>query len=153
MLLGRLGLFRLDERGRFWRFRYLENDVFIYPLMCCFAMGDVIYGVDLSGEVTPVIARDAIVACFKDAHREVIDSLHEDTKWESDDERENFSNMKIGDLIKNAFKETGVDYDNPDKDDLVLVLDKLAKLASGFRSPEIIKRHYGEMKRLVDAIK
>ncbi len=115
-------------------------------------MEKTIYGVDLSKKVTPIKVRDAITVCFKHAHKEILDMLDEYTEWESDKEREKFRSLKIELLVKNAFKEANVDYNNPKKEELIEVLDNLAKLASQFRKPEIVEKHYNEIKQLIDKI-
>lgn len=116
-------------------------------------MNKKIYGVDLSKGVTPIIVRDAIIVCFEYAHKEILDMMDDYTRWESDEERKKFRNLKVKMLVKNAFKEANVDYDNPGKEELIRVIDRLAELASEFRKPEIIEKHYNEIKGLISMIK
>ena len=115
-------------------------------------MGKLIYGVNPSKKITPIMIRDAIGVCFRKAHKEVLDLMDEFTEWKSDEEREKFRNLEIEMLIKNAFKEANVDYNNPTKEELIRVLDNLAKLASAFRKPDIVGKHYHEMKQLLDKV-
>ena len=110
------------------------------------------YGVDFSKKITPIVVRDAIVTCLKQAHKEILDLMDEYAEWESEEERERFRDFEIELIVKNAFKEANVDYNNPRKEDLIKVLDSLAKLASRFRKPEIIRKHYNEIKQLIERI-
>ncbi len=43
--------------------------------------------------------------------------------------KRNVKNFEIELIVKNAFKEANVDYNNPRKEDLIKVLDSLAKLS------------------------
>ncbi|MFW9876322.1 MAG: hypothetical protein ACFFG0_24775 [Candidatus Thorarchaeota archaeon] len=108
-----------------------------------------IYGIDLSKKITPIMVRDAIAICFKQAHKEVLDLMDEYAEWSSESEREEFRNLQIELTIKNAFKDENVDFTNPKKEELINVLDNLAKLASMFRKPDIIEKHYNEIKQLI----
>lgn len=112
----------------------------------------IVYGVDTSRKVTPVMVRDAIMVCFKKAHKEVLDTMDEYAKWESEKERKNFRNMNIELIIKSTFEETGEDFDHPSKEGLVRVIEKLADYAVGFREPAIIKKHYKEIIKLIKKI-
>lgn len=111
-----------------------------------------IYGVDLSKKITSLMVRDAIIICFKQAHKEVLDLMDEYMKWESEAEREEFRNLEIELIVRNAFKEAGVDFNNPTKEDFPRVLNNLAQFALRFRKPEIIQKHYNAIERLVDKI-
>jgi hypothetical protein len=113
-------------------------------------MSEIIYGIDLSEKITPLMVRDAIIICFKQAHKEILDMMDECTEWESDEEREKIRNLEIMSIIKNAFKESGVDFNNPTKDNLIKVMDNLAKFALRFRGTDIIAKHYGEIKQILD---
>ena len=35
------------------------------------------YGVDFSKKITPLMARDAIIVCFRQAHKEILDLMDE----------------------------------------------------------------------------
>ncbi len=115
-------------------------------------MNDILYGVDLSKKITPLMARDAIFKCFKQAHKEVLDLMDEFSEWKSDEERNKFRDLAIDFQIKNIFKDVGADFDNPAKPDLYKVLDKLAEAGSQFRKPEIVNKHYDEIKKILEKI-
>lgn len=115
-------------------------------------MDETLYGVDLSKGVTPEIAKDAIVACFEAAHKEILDMDDEYVEWESPEKREKFRDMQIEARVKNAFEEAGISYDAPTKEGLLKVLDVLAKMAKEFRKPDVVERHYNEVKGIIDKI-
>ena len=107
------------------------------------------YGIDLSKKITPIMVRDAIIICFEQAHREVLDLMDEYAEWSSESERKEFRNLQIELTVKNAFKDANVDFTNPNKEALINVLDNLATLAAMFRKPDIIEKHYNEIKQLI----
>ncbi|MFH0956965.1 MAG: hypothetical protein V1813_03810 [Candidatus Aenigmatarchaeota archaeon] len=113
-------------------------------------MGKKIYGVDLSEKITPMMVRDAIIICFRDAHREVLDELNRKRSSDSEAEIEGLKKVQIDLIVRSAFEDVKADFSNPTKEDIVKVLGELAKFASRFRKPEIIKRHYNEIMRLVE---
>jgi hypothetical protein len=115
-------------------------------------MGKVVYGVDLSEKITPTIVRDALIRCFILAHKEIIDTMDEFTEWKSEKEREKFKNMQGEFVVEKAFDDAGVDFESPTKEGLIKVIDALMEYASNFRKPEIIKKHYGEIKQLIDKL-
>jgi len=116
-------------------------------------MKKIIYGVDLSKKITPLLVRDAIFKCFISAHKEVLDMTDELANWKSKKERENFRNLKIELIIKNVFHEVGANYNKPSKEDLLKVLGGLVELASKFRNPEIVKKHQDEIMFLINKLK
>jgi hypothetical protein len=120
--------------------------------MCDTICGKV-YGVDLDKEVTSLEVRDALLECFTQAHAEVMQEMKEYHKFDSDEEFEKMKKMNITMLIKSIFGDLGFNFDNPSKTDLVKVMDKLAEYADNFRSPEIVKKHYDEMMRVINKLK
>ncbi len=113
-------------------------------------MGRIIYGVDLSKKITPIMARDAMIECFTQAHKEVLDTMDEFAEWESEKERQKFKKMEGGYVVKKAFDDAGVDFKNPTKDGLIKTMNELARYASNFRKPYIIRKHYNEIKLILD---
>ena len=115
-------------------------------------MAQVIYGVDLSKKITPVMVRDAIIRCFVLAHKEILDTMDEYAEWESEEERKKFKEMEGEYVVKKAFYDAGADFKNPTKEDLIKILSVLAEYSSNFRKPEIIQKHYAEIKQLTDKL-
>ena len=112
-------------------------------------MGEMIYGVDSDGEITPIIVRDAIVRCFKDAHKEILNEKNKHHEYESESEQETLEHMQIELIIMSAFDDAQEDFENPTKEGIKKVLNLLAEFASKYRKPEIIKKHYNEIMKLV----
>ncbi len=115
-------------------------------------MGETIYGIDLSEKITPIMVRDAIIRCFLQAHREVLDQMDEFAEWKNDEERDHMRSIEVKTIVQTAFRENDADFDNPTKEGLIKVIDHLAKFAAQFRKPEIIQKHYGEIKKLIDKL-
>ena len=102
-----------------------------------------IYGVDTNKEITPKMIRDAIIDCFNEAHCK-------DSGIDSEDK--NITKDYCRYLVKKAFSETGGDFYNPSKSDLLKVMDNLSEFSKNFRNPEIIKKHYQEIQSLLNKI-
>jgi hypothetical protein len=72
--------------------------------------------------------------------------------FESKEEFEKFKRLDVEYLIKSIFTENSASFDGPTKEELLLVVNKLAEIARNFRSPAIIKKHYSEIKQLIDKL-
>lgn len=115
-------------------------------------MNKIIYGVDLSGEVTPIMVRNAIIKCFFNAHKSELDQLRNGHDAISDAEFEKIEQMDVILMIKKYFGDVGGDYDNPTKESILQVLDKLKEFAGNFRDQEVIGQHYQEIMQLVEKL-
>jgi hypothetical protein len=113
-------------------------------------MSKCIYGVDPSKKVTPIMVRNAIIRCFQNAHKEVLEDMNKNKEFNTDQERKNFERIQVDLIVRDMFDEVGDDFENPTKEGITKVLDKLAAFASRYRKPKIIKRHYNEIMRLVN---
>jgi predicted transcriptional regulator YheO len=108
-----------------------------------------IYGVDLSGKITPVQVRDAIIKCFSQAQEELIEYMRETTEVKP----EKIEKMYVDSIIEKAFAEVDGDFKNPTKETLIQVVMKLKIYAAGvFRDSKIIEKHAGEIKQLIDKL-
>jgi hypothetical protein len=107
-------------------------------------MNNLVYGVDISQEVTPAQVRDALVECFNQAHCEMV---------ELGDSDEVLSKEYCKSIVKNAFKKVGGDFEIPTKDKLGEVVGHLAKFSETFRNKEVIEKHAGEIADLVGRLK
>jgi len=106
-------------------------------------MAKKIYGVDLDQKVAPLIARDAVIECFRQAH--CVDS-----GIAADDE--NMNQIYISAVIKKAFLDSGGDFDNPTKESIKKAIENLAEFAKNFRDPEIVKKHYDQIMKIIEKI-
>jgi len=116
-------------------------------------MAETIYGIDLSREITPIMVRDVMIECFCGAHKEILDEMKEYSHFECDDDLKKMGRLDVEILIKKFFEETGGDFDNPDKESIIKVSDKLADFSSKFRDTATIREHYGEMMQLIERLK
>ncbi len=104
------------------------------------------FGIDPGEEVTPEIVRDAILACFKEAH-------YKDVHFTSGDEiDEDVAREYSEKIVKNAFEGVEADFENPDKDDLKRVIDYLADFAKQFRDQKTIQSNYKKILQLIDKL-
>jgi len=111
-----------------------------------------IYGVDITKKVTPVMVRDAIIQCFYEAHGNILDLAKD---FFGDPNKEKFEKMKkshVKELIENIFEKIGENFDNPTKESLIKVVDHLKKIARIYRKPDIIIKHVSEIKQLINKI-
>jgi len=105
----------------------------------------IIYGVDTTNEVTPLMVREAIENCFIKAHGQ-------QTNLEI--KEENFIDENYcREIVRKAFRETEGDYENPSKESLINVVDYLANFSSSLRDKEIIKKNKEEVNGLIELIK
>ena len=114
---------------------------------------NIIYGVDISKEVTPIMVRDAIIDCFTKAHSEVLEQMKEHTNFRSKEEFEEMKQIQVRYLIETMFVNVGGDFNNPEKENLLQVVMKLKEYAAAsFRAPEIIEKHAGEIMQLINKL-
>jgi hypothetical protein len=113
---------------------------------------NIIYGVDISKEVTPIMVRDAIIDCFLKAHSNVLDEMRNYSDFKSEEEIIKMKQKNVKSLVESKFKEVGGDFNNPTKDTLMQVIVKLAEYASEFRDPIIIDRHFDEIMSLINKL-
>lgn len=111
----------------------------------------IIYGIDTDKRVSPLDVRNALVECFTQAHAKEL----EDLKNYADVKPADFELIKrinISQLLRQYFAETGGDFENPTRDSILAVMDKLKSFAGNFRDPSVIAGHYGEIIKLVECL-
>ena len=84
--------------------------------------------------------------CFIEAHKDDLKST-----FETIPDDETIRQMIIF-KIKTMFKNAGEDFDNPTKESILKVMEKLKELAKHFRSPEIIGGHVKQMMCLINRL-
>lgn len=102
-------------------------------------MTELIFGVDLSKTVTPIIVRDAIVECFWEAHCAMVGGGGE----------EEITDLYCTELVKKSFKTTGGDFQNPTKEHILAVLEELKKFSASFRDQKTIEGHQQEIMKII----
>ncbi len=111
-----------------------------------------IYGVDLGDDVTPLMIRDAIINCFVEAHNSVLEQMRAFIDFESEEKFKETKKTEVKLILINIFHEINGSFDNPTKEDLIKVCDKLAKIAKNHRSDDIIKKNYGDIMQLIERL-
>lgn len=102
-----------------------------------------LYGIDLNKKITSQLVVQALVKCFYKAHCESEEFENTDSK---------ISENYCLSIVKKAFKETGGNFDNPDKKSLTKVISYLKKFSENFRSPEIVIKHFNQINKLIEKI-
>ena len=113
---------------------------------------NVIYGVDVTKNVTPAIARDAIIQCFYEAHCNVLELAKETFGHPPKKKFEEMKKSHVKELVHDIFDKTGGDFNKPTKDDLLKVLENLKGFAKIYRKPEVIKKHISEIMLLINKL-
>ena len=88
----------------------------------------IIYGVDITKRVTPIMVRDAMIQCFYEAHSNILELAKD---FFGDPNRKKFEKMKklhVKELIENIFDKIGENFNNPTKESLIQVVDYLKKM-------------------------
>jgi hypothetical protein len=115
-------------------------------------MAEKIYGVDPESEFSTVDVRDAIIGCFVQAHGRVLEEGREAIKELSEEEFEKIKELNVEQLVRKLFDEIGVDYENPTKESLVKVCDRLREFAKNFRNQDMIRDNYNKIMKLVEKL-
>jgi hypothetical protein len=112
----------------------------------------IIYGVDISKKVTPVMVRDAIIQCFFEAHDSILDLAKD---YFGDPDKDCFDKMKkshVKEMIENIFEKIDEDFNNPTKKGLLQVIEHLKKIANIYRDQDVIEKHVQEIMQLINKI-
>lgn len=113
-------------------------------------MAHIIYGVDIDSEFTALDARDAIIRCFVEAHDEVLqETMFADQTTIDPDKIDQIKHLDIKMLINQMFTKVDGDFEHPDKQALLRLVDALGEFALSFRTPDVIERHAAEIKLLL----
>ncbi len=91
----------------------------------------------------PLMVRDAIVECFRQAH------CHD--SGINPDEKE-VNRIYCREIVEKAFTDAGGDFQKPNKKSILGALENLKQFAKSFRDPSIIKKHYNEIMQLVNKL-
>ena len=113
---------------------------------------NIIYGVDVTKNVTPVMARDAIIQCFYEAHCNVLELAKETFGHPPEKKFEEMKKSHVKELIQDIFDKIGGDFNKPTKDNLLKVIGNLKEFASIYRRPEVIKKHVSEIMLLINKL-
>jgi hypothetical protein len=104
---------------------------------------NMIYGVDVTKEVSPIMVRDAIVECFYEAHCAQVDLGAKD---------DGVDKVYCKQIVMKAFEEKGVDFNNPTKKSILITIPWLADFSKSFRDQSVIQKHLMEIQKLIDRL-
>jgi hypothetical protein len=113
---------------------------------------NLVYGVDITKKVTPVLVRDAIIQCFFEAHCNVLELARETFGHPPDEIFEDMKKSHVKELVHDIFIKIKGDFNNPTKENLILVLENLKSFASIYRRPKIVKKHVDEIMKLINKL-
>lgn len=111
------------------------------------------YGICFEKHPSPVQVRDAIIQCFYEAHKDILEQVFSTTTTNCDEQKESQKYKHVEMLIRKMFRDVNEEFNRPTKQSLLKVIDKCAAYAQNFRDQDIISHHYKEMKDLIDQIK
>jgi len=101
-------------------------------------------------EMTPIKARDLIIDCFFHAQKETFQAIKEKLNKESTDEQILES---VQSIIKMTFDETGGDFDNPTKEQLMSVVMNIAGKSKAWGTPpDIIDHHKQQIEKILSLL-
>jgi len=112
-------------------------------------MENIIYGVNLNEEVTPLMVRDAISQCFYEAHCQ--DTGFEEETGDGNDKERN--QLYCQQIVKKSFEDSQANFENPTKEDILKAVEELKEFSKNFRDPSIIQKHFVEILTLIDKLK
>lgn len=114
----------------------------------------IVYGVDTSKQISPKDVRDAIVACFTIAHRKELDDLMQSSIDGdlTDSQIDKLKEINVKQIVRKFFEESEGNYDQPTKESILSVMDKLREFSTKFRNQAVIEKHYKEIMQLVNKL-
>ena len=103
-------------------------------------------------EITPIYVRDAIINCFYEAHEDVLNEMFAISNFSSDNESNMTKYKHIKIMIKTLFDRVNGDFDNPDKESLIKVIDQCAQYAQNYRDDETIEKNYNKIMDMINKL-
>ena len=113
---------------------------------------EVIFGVRLDSNITPILVRDAIINCYLKADDEVLEEIFNIREFETDEQKQKLKEDHVRVIIKKVFYDADGDFDNPTKETLIDVINGLRDFASHFRDKETIEENYNMIMKLIDKL-
>lgn len=102
-----------------------------------------IFGIDPSKKVTTTNVRDAMKECFYNAHCK-------DTGIDQGDEE--LTREYCEEIVKKAFSDTGGDFEEPKKQDILKAMAALSEFSANFRDDDVIKKNYMKINELAQKL-
>jgi len=113
---------------------------------------NIIYGVDITKNITPAMVRDAIIQCFYEAHSDILELARETFGHPPKKKFEEMKKSHVKELVQDIFDKIGGDFNKPTKDNLLKVLENLKGFATIYRKADIIKKHVKEIIFLINKL-
>ncbi len=113
---------------------------------------NIIYGLDVTKNVTPVMVRDAIIQCFYEAHCNVLELARETFGHPPEKKFKEMKKSHVKEIVQDIFVKIEGDFNRPTKENLRSVLENLKGFASIYRQPDIIKKHVSEIMLLINKL-
>lgn len=105
----------------------------------------IIYGIDTDKEITAIMARDAIIDCFYNAHNKQTGISNLTDKKTNE--------YYCSEIVQKSFLETGGNFNSPTKEDLKKAINWLANFSKNFRDNDTINKHIIQITDLIDMVK
>lgn len=116
-------------------------------------MAHIIYGVDIESDFSCIDARDAVIRCFMEAHDEVLqETMFSDQTGIDPAKIEQIKRLDVKMLISQMFTKIDGDFEHPDKQTLLRLVEALGEFALSFRPPEVIEKHADEIRLLLSRL-
>lgn len=100
-----------------------------------------------SGELNPASVKDAIIECFMDAHAKELQEL--DHYASDSEELERLKEMNVDLLVRKAFEETGGNFENPTKKEIIKAVEYLVGFSGNFRNQEVVMHNKDKIMKLI----
>ena len=102
-------------------------------------------------DMTPSKARDLIIECFFEAQKETFARAKKTLGKEASDSE---ILKSVESAVRLTFKEEGLNFEAPSKDDLGKAVQALARKAGSWGTPaDIIEHHKGQIMKILGSIK
>ncbi|MBU1087553.1 MAG: hypothetical protein KKD05_08590 [Candidatus Omnitrophica bacterium] len=106
-------------------------------------------GEDLK-DLNPQKARDLIIKCFFEAQKETFKRAKQKFGKSSDDTD---VSQRIISVVKLTFQQINADFDQPTKESLLKVIERLAAMSASWGTPEdIIEHHKKQIQRVLSQL-
>ena len=111
-----------------------------------------IYGVVIDSKPTPEQIRDAMLECFREAHREAMERDFKMGKLSSRKDFKKYEQSYTEFILRQMFEQAGGSFDHPTKKTLKKVVSLLSDFSVHFRSREIVEKHKKEFEKLLNNV-
>jgi hypothetical protein len=102
-------------------------------------------------DLNPQKARDLIIKCFFEAQKETFKQAKEKLNKAADNEVEIL--QRIVSVVKVSFQQMNTDFEQPTKESLSKVIERLVLICASWGTPaDIIEYHHKQIERVLNAL-